>query len=69
MADWIIFAIYEVCGEPFLEGRHVAEYAGNGLGLAIVKAIVLARGVDVSVQSQPGQGTAISIFLPAESVY
>ena len=38
---------------------------GTGLGLAIVLKIVEAHGGTVSVQSQPGKGTAFNITLPA----
>jgi signal transduction histidine kinase len=50
--------------ERFHRGRNAAEYAGNGLGLAIVKAIVTRHGGSVTVQSQPGQGTQVNVFLP-----
>jgi signal transduction histidine kinase len=50
--------------ERFHRGRNAAEYAGNGLGLAIVKAIVTRHGGNVTVQSQPGQGTQVNVSLP-----
>jgi two-component system, OmpR family, phosphate regulon sensor histidine kinase PhoR len=50
--------------ERFHRGRNASEYSGNGLGLAIVKAIVNAHKGDVAVQSEPGQGTSISVSLP-----
>jgi signal transduction histidine kinase len=50
--------------ERFHRGRNVSEYAGNGLGLAIVKAIVSAHGGTVTVQSEPRQGTLVTISLP-----
>jgi signal transduction histidine kinase len=51
--------------ERFHRGRNAAEYAGNGLGLAIVKAIVTRHGGNVTVQSQPGQGTQVNVAIPA----
>ena len=51
--------------ERFHRGRNVSDYPGNGLGLAIVKAIVLAHGGDVTVQSQPGNGTRITMSMPS----
>jgi len=50
--------------ERFHRGRNASEYPGNGLGLAIVKAIVNAHRGNVAVQSEPMQGTSISVSLP-----
>ena len=52
--------------ERFHRGRNASEYPGNGLGLAIVKAIVLAHRGNVSVESNPEQGTSVSVILPAQ---
>lgn len=40
---------------------------GSGLGLSIVKSIVEAHLGSVEVKSEPGKGTAFSVFLPAKS--
>ncbi|MBI2890490.1 MAG: hypothetical protein HYY13_06855 [Nitrospirae bacterium] len=48
--------------DPFF----TTKQGGMGLGLAIVKEIVDAHRGRIEVQSAPGQGTAFSIFLPAE---
>lgn len=42
------------------------ETEGKGLGLAIVKTFVEAHDGTVSVESQPGQGSAFKFFLPAK---
>jgi len=40
---------------------------GAGLGLAIVAAIVRQHGGFVGIESQPGRGTQLSLYLPSES--
>jgi hypothetical protein len=38
---------------------------GNGLGLATVQGIVESAHGAVAIESEPGEGTTVSIFLPA----
>jgi two-component system OmpR family sensor kinase len=39
----------------------------SGLGLSIVQAIAAAHGGQAVLESQPGSGTRVRIWLPAES--
>jgi len=48
--------------DPF----YTTKEKGTGLGLSIVHSIVEGYGGKVTVQSQPGQGTTFSVFLPLQ---
>ncbi len=38
---------------------------GTGLGLAIARSLMLAQGGTITVESDEGQGTVLTILLPA----
>ena len=48
--------------EPFFSTKH--DVSGIGLGLSIVHGIVENHNGKIEVESQPGQGTTISIIFP-----
>ena len=56
--------------DRFYQSRQSVEPAsaegGKGLGLAIVKRIAELHGGEVSVASEPGHGTTVTLSLPAE---
>ena len=50
--------------DPFFTTKGTGE--GTGLGLSIVHGIMRAHGGTAFIRSAPGQGTAVSLFFPAE---
>jgi len=40
------------------------KYGGTGLGLSIVKDLIILQGGDISVESEPGQGTTFRFYIP-----
>jgi len=71
--DWIVLVV-EDTGQgidsdllqriftPFFTTKQPGE--GTGMGLSVVHGIVRDLGGEISVQSQPGQGTVFTVLLP-----
>ncbi len=55
--------------EPFFRGEVTQARCipGTGLGLSIVKQLIGAMGGQVVVDSEPGRGTAVTVFVPVGS--
>jgi two-component system OmpR family sensor kinase len=54
--------------ERFARGDLRGEVSGSGLGLAIVKRAVERAGGTVRLESAPGEGTCVTLTLPAVSL-
>jgi two-component system NtrC family sensor kinase len=58
MDDAIVNRIFE----PFFTTKEVGK--GTGLGLSITYDIVKKHGGDITVQSEPGEGTTFTVRIP-----
>ncbi|MCF7824642.1 MAG: PAS domain S-box protein [Candidatus Marinimicrobia bacterium] len=52
--------------DPFFSTKDVNE--GTGLGLSIVHGIIHDMGGKIDIESEPGKGTSVRIFMPVEDI-
>lgn len=55
-------------GQPFMQvqNEYTRRYEGTGLGLALVKGLVELHGGSFAISSRAGEGTSVTILLPAD---
>jgi len=60
----------EIALTPFrqVDSSMARQHEGTGLGLPIVKALVELHGGELTIDSTPGEGTLVTVLLPAERV-
>ncbi|HAJ26772.1 MAG TPA: hybrid sensor histidine kinase/response regulator, partial [Syntrophus sp. (in: bacteria)] len=51
--------------DPYFTTKDMGSLKGTGLGLSISYSIIKKHGGDITVQSEIGKGTSVSIYLPA----
>jgi cell cycle sensor histidine kinase DivJ len=53
-------------GEPYVQVRndYTRQFEGTGLGLSLVKGLVALHGGTLSIESEPGKGTTVTVSLP-----
>jgi two-component system sensor histidine kinase BaeS len=53
--------------DRFWRGREAAHISGSGIGLAVAAELVTAHGGELAASSEPGQGTQLTLRLPARA--
>jgi signal transduction histidine kinase len=50
--------------EPFYRSSNAITYSGSGIGLSLVNQIVKMHNGRIDIDSKPGKGTRVSMYLP-----
>lgn len=77
MGRWVLLAVQDAgigipldamgtIFEPFTRANNTQDVAGIGLGLTIVRDSVALLGGTVSIQSEVGEGTTVTVMIPRE---
>jgi two-component system, OmpR family, sensor histidine kinase BaeS len=53
--------------DRFWRGREAARVSGSGIGLAVAAELAAAHGGELTAASEPGQGTQLTLRLPARA--
>ena len=63
-------AHFETVLTPFeqIDGHLTRRFEGTGLGLPLAKALAEAHGGSLTLDSAPGDGTTVTIRLPADRI-
>jgi two-component system, cell cycle sensor histidine kinase DivJ len=60
----------EMIGTPFMQAdnTYTRKREGTGLGLTVVKGLVQLHGGTLDVESEPGKGTQVTVYIPRTAV-
>ena len=63
-------AALDKLGRPFeqVQSPLTRNHKGSGLGLAISRSLVALHGGDMTIESEEGAGTTVSVFLPLRPI-
>ncbi len=51
--------------DPYFSTKELKSQKGMGLGLTLCDTIIRKHGGAIAVESEPGKGTTVAIYIPA----